>query len=70
MQLNTAKLKHEIGLTYSRYMGYRQHDAHELLIGKFVEISLMTVLTFINLLVSLVTWFQLSCVSTVLFTVH
>ncbi|KAL5263013.1 hypothetical protein ACHWQZ_G008429 [Mnemiopsis leidyi] len=31
-QLNTAKLKHEIGLKYSRYMGYRQHDAHELLI--------------------------------------
>ncbi|XP_063675432.1 uncharacterized protein LOC134812139 isoform X1 [Bolinopsis microptera] len=32
IQLNTGQLKHEIGLTYSRYMGYRQHDAHELLI--------------------------------------
>ena len=35
IQLNTGQLKHEIGLTYSRYMGYRQHDAHELLIGNF-----------------------------------
>ena len=35
VQLNTAKLKHEIGLKYSRYMGYRQHDAHELFIGQF-----------------------------------
>ena len=32
-QLSTAPLKLEIGLTYAQYLGYHQHDAHELLIG-------------------------------------